>query len=319
MKASVIIPTKNPGEQFKAVLRALIEQHTPWKFEVLVIDSGSTDGTVELLENTPEVRVHKIPPSEFGHGRTRNLAISLTTGEFVAVITHDALPANKHWLSELVAAVEQSDNVAGAFGRHLAYEHDGPFMERDLRLHFDGFMAWPEVMTIEDAERYQNDEGYRQLLHYFSDNNACLRRSVWEKTPYPDVDFAEDQLWAKQVVEAGYGKAYANKAVVFHSHTYGFVNLFRRSFDEARALQRLFGYRLCPSLVHMLGQSFRTVAADAKYYFAAKLPVSEIIWLLRAPLRNTAKQIGYYMGQRYERLPQFMVERISIDMSLQRK
>lgn len=319
MKASVIIPTKNAGRQFEAVLRAVIDQQAPWEFEVLVIDSGSTDGTVELAQSTEGVRLHQIAPGDFGHGKTRNLAISLTSGEFVAVITHDALPVNKQWLVELVSAVEQSEDVAGAFGRHLAYLHDGPFVERDLRLHFDGFMDWPEVMTLEDAERYQNDEGYRQLLHYFSDNNACLRRSVWEKIPYPDVDFAEDQLWAKQVIEAGYGKAYANKAVVFHSHSYGFVDLFRRSFDEARALQRLFGYRLGPSLLHMIAQSFRTVVADTRYYFSAKLPVTELIWLLRAPLRNTAKQLGYYLGQRYQRLPHFMVERISIDMSLQRK
>ena len=319
MKASVIIPTKNPGKQFRNVLQAVLTQETPWAFEVLVVDSGSTDGTVEWLESLEGVGLRQIPPSDFGHGKTRNFAIGQTSGEFVAVITHDALPANEHWLLELVTAVEQSDDVAGAFGRHLAYAHDGPFTERDLRLHFDGFLAWPEIMTLEDKERYQTDEGYRQLLHYFSDNNACLRRKVWEKIPYPDVDFAEDQLWAKQVIEAGYAKAFSNKAVVFHSHSYGFINLFRRSFDESRALNRLFGYQLCPTLLQMFGQSFRTMIADVRYFFGSRIPLTELIWLLRSPFRNTAKQFGFYLGQRHQRLPEFMVERISIDMSLQRK
>ncbi|MFT6288916.1 MAG: rhamnosyltransferase [Alcanivorax sp.] len=319
MKASVIIPTKNAGRQFENVLRAVLSQQTPWEFDVLVVDSGSTDGTVEFVKATAGVCLHEIPSAEFGHGKTRNLAIALTAGEFVAVITHDALPVNDRWLVEMVAAAEQSDNVAGVFGRHLAYEHDGPFMERDLRVHFDGFMDWPAVMSLEDPARYSADAGYRQLLHFFSDNNACLRRSVWEQIPYPDVDFAEDQLWAKQVIEAGYAKAYANKAVVFHSHTYGFINVFRRSFEEARALNRLFGYQLCPTVAQMLGQSARTIWADFRYFFAAKIPLTEIIWLLRVPLRNIAKQVGYYLGQRHQRLPECMVARISIDKSLQRK
>ncbi len=319
MKASVIIPTKNAGRQFERVLDAVVAQQAPWAFEVLVVDSGSTDGTVELVRATDGVRLHEIPPEEFGHGKTRNLGVSLTSGEFIAVITHDALPVNDRWLRELIDAAEQSDDIAGVFGRHLSYEHDGPFMERDLRLHFDGFTQWPAVMRLDDPERYRSDQGYRQLLHFFSDNNACLRRSVWEKIPYPDVDFAEDQLWAQQIIEAGYARAYADRAVVFHSHTYGFIDLFRRSFDESRALQRLFGYELCPSVTQMLGQSARTIWADIRYFFKAGIPLTEIAWLFKVPLRNTARQLGYYLGQRHQRLPQAVVQRVSRDMSLQRK
>jgi len=319
MKASVIIPTKNAGDQFRNVLEAVLEQDTPWEYEVLVVDSGSSDGTVEYVQSKAGVRLHQIPAQDFGHGKTRNLGISLTRGEFVVMITHDALPACDAWLFELVSAVEQSDNVAGAFGRHIAYKHDGPFLERDLKLHFDGFLSWPEAVTMDDKERYQVDIGYRQFLHFFSDNNACLRRSVWQNIPYPEVDFAEDQLWAKQIIEAGYGKAYADKATVYHSHTFGFVELCRRSFDESRALQRLFGYELCPAVLHMLVQSMRTTINDFIYLKNEKILWREIIWLLRAPFRNTAKQVGYYLGQRADQLPGRLVRLLSRDMSLQRR
>jgi len=319
MKASVIIPTKNAGAQFRNVLEAVLEQKTPWEYEVLIIDSGSSDGTVEYVQSKREVRFHQILAKDFGHGKTRNLGISLTSGEFAVMLTHDALPASDAWLFELVTAAEQSDSVAGAFGRHIAYEQDGPFLERDLALYFDGFLEWPSVVRMEDEERYKMDMGYRQFLHFFSVNNACLRRSVWENIPYPEVDFAEDQLWAKQIIKAGYSKAYADKATVYHSHAFGFVELCRRSFDESRALQRLFGYELCPTVLHMLAQSMRTTINDFLYLKNEKILWNKIIWLLRAPFCNTAKQVGYYLGQRADQLPGKLVRLISRDVALQRR
>ena len=74
MKASVVIPTKNPGQIFRDVLDRVLEQECPWDFEVLVIDSGSNDGTQDYARSKPGVRLHEITPEEFGHGRTRNLA-----------------------------------------------------------------------------------------------------------------------------------------------------------------------------------------------------------------------------------------------------
>jgi len=314
MKASIIIPTKNAGVQFKGVLQALLEQKTPWEYEILVVDSGSSDGTVQYVLDQKRVRLHQIPAKEFGHGATRNLGISLTSGEFAVMITHDALPAGNTWLLELVTAADQDENIAGSFGRHIAYEHDGPFLKRDLHQHFNGFLEWPDVVYMKDKERYKFDLGYQQFLHFFSDNNACLRRSVWEKIPYPEVDFAEDQI-----IEAGYAKAYTDKAVVYHSHTFDFIELCQRSFDEARALQRLFGYELCPTVIQMLGQSLRTTVNDIRYLKEKGMMLGNLVWILRAPFRNTAKQVGYYLGQRANRLPDAMVRYISRDMALKRK
>lgn len=255
MKASVVIPTKNGGMLFVRVLDALLRQEAPWDYEILVVDSGSTDSTLMHCSER-NVKAISIPPSEFGHGKTRNLAISKTIGEFVALITQDALPASNDWLFNLVSAVEQAPDVAGAFGRHLPYPDADPYMVRDLKLHFDGFLAWPVVSRKSDDElRYAAEIGYRQVMHFFSDNNACLRRAVWEKFPYPDVNFAEDQIWAKTVIEAGYGKAYADNAAVYHSHNYSVIEAGRRAFDESVALNSLFGYQLCSTVKQLLWQT----------------------------------------------------------------
>ena len=316
MKASVVIPTKNGGVLFARVLDALLQQKTLWDYEILVVDSGSSDNTVRYCEER-NINVISILPSDFGHGKTRNFAMSKTTGEFIALITQDALPASNEWLFNLVSAVEQAPDVAGAFGRHLPYPEADPYMTRDLKLHFDRFLNWPAVMRKSDNEaRYAAELGYRQVMHFFSDNNACLRRSVWEKYPYPEVDFAEDQIWAKIVTEAGYGKAYADNAAVYHSHNYSVIEAGRRAFDEAMALNKLFGYKLCPTLTHLLTQVIRTSAADIRHSMRQPNRGGQIYYMARAPFYNISRMTGFYLGTHATALPKEMSRTLSLDRSL---
>lgn len=266
MKATVIIPTKNPGAIFAPVLAMAMDQDCPWDFEVLVIDSGSSDGTVELVQATEGARLICIAPEDFGHGKTRNFAISKSNGEFCAFLTHDALPTDRDWLANLVGALEQDDAIAGAFGRHVAYDTANVFTQRDLEQHFKGFLDHPLVVGHDlDADKFEDDVGWRQFLHFYSDNNSCLRRSVWEHIPYPDVDFAEDQIWAQHIIEAGYSKAYAPDAVVSHSHDYGLFERLQRSFDEANSFRVLFGYRLCSTLPRLFKSAWGMARRDWTY------------------------------------------------------
>jgi rhamnosyltransferase len=318
LKASVIIPTKNAGPLFKDVLRAVTKQNTPWTYEVLVIDSGSIDDTLRYCESYSSVELHRISPHEFGHGKTRNLGVSLTAGQFVVFLTQDALPTDEHWLNEIVKAADQSEDVAGAFGRQKAYPETSLFIARDLEAHFDGFLMVPHPVRLADRERYRREQGYRQLLHFFSNSNSCLRRSVWEEIPFPEVDFAEDQMWASKIIEAGYAKAYADKAVVYHSHDFGFWEQGRRSFDESYALYRIFGYMLGPSLPYVTAQAIRTTVSDFKYVLQRRQFLKQIKWVLKSPLRNTFRQFGFYLGQRADRLPLWIVNNMSRDQTLRR-
>lgn len=317
-RVSVVIPVKNGGELLITVLQRVLSQQTPWPFEVLVIDSGSRDGSQARVQQLG-VRLHEIPPTEFGHGRTRNLGVGLTQGEFIAFLTQDALPADEHWLRELVSAMELAPDTAGAFGPHLPHADCNPLTARELIMHFQGFGEQPNVTRLEDPERYGNDPGYRQFLHYFSSNNACIRRSVWDQIPLPDVDFSEDQLWAQKAVEAGYSRAYAPSARVHHSHNFGVREGYRRAFDESRALKRLFGYNLVPNLRHLLGHWRRMVWRDWHWVREAHLSLTQTLyWWLRIPALNLAKLSGFYLGGRQEQLPGWLVEYLSRDKRLQR-
>ena len=303
-KAGVVIPTMNPGALFEKVLSAVMAQDPPWEYEVLVIDSGSTDGTVEYCQQMEaehkNFRLHQIPQEEFGHGKTRNLGVSMMTAEFVALITHDALPADKHWLDKLVASVEAYPDIAGAFGRHLPYPDASPFTKRDLQLHFDSIASQGRVWIIGDKRRYELDSGYRSFLHFYSDNNACLRRSVWEKVPYPEVDFAEDQMWAERILKEGYAKAYADDAIVYHSHNYSPIENYKRSFAESQSLYALFGYRMCDSVLHLLKNTFCYSMRDFRYLLKQGRLLKNINWFFRLFPDNFLRQLGGLNGYKAE-------------------
>lgn len=317
MKASVIIPTKNPGVIFRSVLNAVLGQSADFPYEVLVIDSGSQDGTLEYLANVLDsrLRVHQIPPASFGHGRTRNLGVSMTSGEYAVLVTHDAMPANERWLAELVAVADSDPGIAGVFGRHIAYESADPFTKNELETHFRGFDSF-QVVHLDDRARYVSDPGYKQVLHFFSDNNALVRRSVWNIIPYPDVDFAEDQLWAREIIEAGYKKAYARDAIVYHSHNYSLIERMQRSFDEAYAFKRLFGYILCRSLREFARSWLGITRRDIIFVRSARLYRAAPMAVVKMPFDNFMRLLGHFLGSHGERLSKSWRLRLSWDRRL---
>ena len=160
------------------------------------------------------------------------------------------------------------------------------------------------LVELDDQTRYQKDRGYRQWLYFFSDNNALIRRSVWEKIPYPEVDFAEDQAWARLIIEAGYRKAYAHHAVVAHSHNYGLLERLQRSFDEGYALQRLFGYGGESSFLNAMKSFLAITRRDAILALNAspnfKVGAKN---LLRMPFENLMRMLGAYLGAHGKSIP----------------
>ncbi|WP_346290829.1 glycosyltransferase family 2 protein [Sphaerothrix gracilis] len=320
VKASVIVPTKNPGKRFYKVIDAVLTQKTPWAYEIIVVDSGSTDETLNYCKQLGnKIRLLQISPESFGHGKTRNYAASKSFGEFVVFLTHDAIPKDENWLFNIVNAMYESELIAGAFGRHLPYPDGNPFNRRDLNLHFDNFLLDFHIVKIDDKKRYESDIAYRQFLHFFSNNNSCIRKTILEKIPFPNVDFAEDQVWAMRVLEAGYSKIYVDSSAVYHSHDYSPIQLFKRSVDESRALSKIFGYQLCPSVYQLLLQTIRTTIRDIKFAYKEKIFLKSPYWFLISPLLNFSKQLGFYIGQRLvQEDSSFLLDRISLDKAMKR-
>jgi rhamnosyltransferase len=227
---SVLIPVKNGGSDLARCLEGIARQEVADEVEVVVVDSGSTDGSAELARRLG-AHVHEIPAEQFVHGATRNLAARLSRGEILVFTTQDAVPADELWLAHLVGALEGED-VAGAYGRQLPHEDATP-PER----FFLDFMYGPEA-------RVQRLSGLAELSFeqtLFSNVNSAITRRTWETHPFEDdVTMSEDQEWSRRMLLAGHAIVYEPRAVVRHSHTYSLRGAFRRFYASGASAERSY-------------------------------------------------------------------------------
>lgn len=301
MDVTVVIPVKNGGDLLDKVLAKIFNQETEYEYEVICVDSGSTDNSIEIIKKYP-CALYEIAPQEFGHGKTRNYGASKGTGEFIIFITQDALPVNDNWIQNFITAMKQDSRIAGGFGKHLPYPNCNVLDKRDLKLHFEGFGKENTVFELNDKHRYNIDEGYRHFLAFYSDNNSCMRRKIWEQYPYDDVDFAEDQIWARKMIELGYKKLYCEDAPVYHSHNYPLKTYYSRYYDEYKSLYNLHGYKMVDNKKDMRAEMRRQISNDIKYIFN---PINQIEHKLRwswyALCRDRYRcKAGYLAGMYHE-------------------
>ncbi|MCI8824639.1 MAG: glycosyltransferase family 2 protein [Lachnospiraceae bacterium] len=320
MDASIVIPTKNAGKLLERTLEAVFHQKTKYSYEVICVDSGSKDETLDILKKF-NCMLFQILPEEFGHGKTRNYGASKGTGEYIIFITQDAVPASDTWLENFINAMKIEPDIVGGFGIHYPYEDCNLLDKRDLTIHFQGFGSDNTIYYLEDKERYDREEGYRHLLAYFSDNNSCLKRSVWEKYPYDDVDFAEDQIWARKMIEMGYKKVYCPFAPVYHSHNYKLFSYAGRYFDEYRSLYKLHKFLIVKKWYLIIPYLYKHIFSDVKYIKSLKNMkiTTKLKWINYSFWRNHARYYFGYYGGRYVNYPKFIQKFFDNVVSQQRK
>lgn len=305
MDVTIVIPTKNAGEIIDKCLSAVFSQKTKYEYEVICIDSGSSDNTLDVLSKYP-VKLYKIAPEEFGHGKTRNYGASKGTGEYIVFITQDAVPASDTWLENFIEAMKIDDGIVGGFGIHYPYPDCNLIDKRDLKLHFEGFGLDNTVFSIEDKERYKTDEVYRRYLSFFSDNNSCVKREIFEKYPYDDVEFAEDQMWARKMIELGHKKVYCPYAPVYHSHNYDIHSYLGRYFDENKGIYEIFGTIGVKHWFYIFPATIKHTMIDKKYFKTLNLSRKEEKESIKYSLkRNYARYLGAYWGGYYHTYPQW--------------
>lgn len=296
MDVTIVIPTKNAGDILDRTLGMVFTQKTQFSYEVVCVDSGSKDDTLNIIQKYP-CKLVQIAPEEFGHGKTRNFGASQGTGEFIVFITQDAAPASDTWLENFILAMKLDDEIAGGFGIHYPYEDCNALDRVDLVRHFLNFGQDNRIFYIDDMEKYKADNGYMQYLAFFSDNNACLRRSVWEKYPYPDVDFAEDQVWMRQMLEKGYKKVYCPYAPVYHSHNFKLSTFYQRFFDEYRGLYNVYQYIIADNWWQLPILWAKHVRRDLINIRSQQMPRKEkFYWLYYSIVRNYCRYYGGYKG-----------------------
>ena len=300
---SIVIPTKNAGSEFDQVLGMLSKQELDVTPEIVVVDSGSEDETKEICHRYP-VQFHQIDPAEFGHGRTRNLGVSLSTGDIVCLLTQDALPSDPHIIRNLIRHFER-DDVAGVVGRQIPRPDASLLTTLSVN---NWVLASPEVHVsqITSQDTFEQSSPYEQYLACVFDNVcSAIRRSVWERIPFPDVVFSEDLEWGYRVLRSGYAIVYEPDAAVYHSHDRPIVYQFHRTRIDHYRLAELFGLETVPTVFHIPGSIMHQILGEARALARMNAP----FWrrfreTLKLPARAVAHVFAQYTGARAYRMGQ---------------
>jgi rhamnosyltransferase len=273
-RVSVVIRTRDEGARLGQVLRALLGQDYDEGLEILVVDSGSTDGTLAIARSAG-ARLIEISSQDFTFGRALNVGSEAAQGEFLVNLSGHAVPVQHDYLKQLTAPFEHAE-VWATFGRDVPWPDCCPSQARDITDWFPG----------SGVER----------PGFFSNANACLRRQAWESFPFDEaLSGAEDIQWAKQVRAAGYRIVYVPTAMAFHSHTSAPCFAFTRAYRETRALKEIepsrARYGLGKALRFWLGIS----ALDYRYAWRHRSPAR---WYGHIPIYRGFQAWGLYRGSR---------------------
>jgi len=215
--ASIIMRSFNEAWALRDTLPALqAQEYRRW--ELIVIDSGSTDGSAELIRRHAPRHFIQIAPGDYNPGRVMNQGMRLARAEHAIFLNADATPQGANWLRPLVTALFDP-RTAAVFGRQIPR---------------------PDCQAVyaHDYERCfgPNRESAR-WEHFFSMVSSGVRKTIWAKRGFNEtIQYSEDDEYTRWCRAQGYRVVYAPESVVVHSHNYTPTQAYKRSFGEGRAL-----------------------------------------------------------------------------------
>jgi len=220
MNCSVVIRAYNEENHIRRLLEG-IRQQTIKGVEIILVDSGSTDGTVSVAESFG-VHIVRIPSEEFTFGRSLNFGVRASTREFVVIASAHVYPIYPDWLEKLLSPFTD-DSVALAYGKQRGPD-SAKYSEQQI------YYQW-----------YPEESKPDQVTAFCNNANAIIRKSLWEKNPYDEtLTGLEDLAWAKWAKEQGYKLAYVAEAEIVHIHNETPRGVYNRYRREAMALRKIY-------------------------------------------------------------------------------
>lgn len=239
---SVVIPVKDGDIWLERLLEGLVRQTLFDRTEIIVIDSGSTDGSLGIIAKYP-VKLIRIPSAEFNHGDTRNLGVREARGKYVVMTVQDAAPASDLWLQHFVDGFEEERVVALCGQQVVPHEPDKnpawwfrPVSPPQTTFyHYDDPAEFLRLSPAEQRQKVAWDNVV-----------AAYRREILLQYPFPRTDFAEDIIWARQMLVMGKCLGNVDAARVFHYHHYTSDIILPRYFSVYYFEYRTFGLKPLP-------------------------------------------------------------------------
>ena len=271
-RASVVVRTKNCEKIIGQTLTALFSQDFK-DFELIVVDSGSTDHTLDIVRNYP-CNLVNMDPNEYLSGRSLNLGASHARADVLVFLNSDTVPLTPHALGLLVAALDDP-GVQAAFARQVPRPDAKSWVRHEVGV------AFPD------------SEDDLSFLVPFAAPFSAMRRSAWDEHPFfEDAWGSEDTEWGHWARLNNRKITYVKDARAMHSHNHNLRQLYGRLYTEGEALALIL--RDKDSLAASCGRGVVATARDCAYAIRhgclADLPI--------IPIRRAVMHWAYYKGHK---------------------
>lgn len=298
----VIVPVYRPDDKLNRLIHRLNHQTVKpshvFFMQTITGDEKEDQRVHELLKQADRAVITEVDALSFDHGGTRNQGAAMSKEEFMLFMTQDAVPAEDTLIESMISAMEDPE-VATAYGRQL------PSREVGIIEHYTRDFNYPAesyVKSAADLERLG-------IKTYFCSNVCAMyRRSVYEEMGgfVLHTIFNEDMIMAAGVIQAGYKIAYVAEAAVVHAHKYTYRQQFTRNFDLAVSQQQ---YKEIFENVKSESEGIRLVKNTAEYLLSKgkwyKIP--DLVF------QSGFKFLGYRFGKKYEKLPLWLIRKMSMN------
>ena len=274
-RCSIVIRAFNEEEHLGRLLTGIMQQ-TIQDREIILVDSGSTDATLEIASNFP-VKIVQINPAEFTFGRSLNRGVAAAAGEFVVIISAHCYPVYPDWLEQLLKPFEDS-RVAVCYGKQRGAETNHYSEHQFFRNYF------PDISQLNQGQPYTHNA------------NAAIRKSLWEGHPYDEqLTGLEDLAWSSWAKEQGYSIAYAADAEIIHIHLETMKQVHNRYRREAIAMKQILPVSQF-SIRNMISMIIRKSVKDISQARRDRVLLKEIPNILRF---RVFQYLGTWQGYRY--------------------
>lgn len=276
MSVSIVLRVKNEARTLNDVLRAVERQRYGEDIDLVLVDSGSTDGTIEIAR-AHNCRIFFIKPEDFSWGYALNFGAEKASGDFIVYLSGHCVPVDEFWLEQLLAPFKDAA-VGGVFSRHVPIPEIDPF--EAIELEYFWFPAGGGEPIESDA---------------FSNASCALRRATWEAVKFNEQLLSlEDGEWANRARAAGWKIIYQPRSMVSHSHPPRVENIYRRWFWRCYAAKLNLPKTREGSLIYLAYKTLLCGWLDLKYL--ARHRLLRRFWQI--PLYESVRQLGAYHGAR---------------------
>lgn len=237
-KVSVIIPTRNAGREFEYSLRRISQQLGVQEIELIIIDSGSTDETLDICSlYTPHI--YKIAPGDFHHAKTRNFGVTKATGTFIVFTVQDAIPVGNSWLYKLVSPLYEG-KVSAVSARQIPRSDADLFAVWSYSNHNLEYLGGDrDRITSSVPEVFETLPMHKKRALAGLDNVClCISKETIQQYQFQS-DYAEDLELGVRLINNDHELMFQASNAVVHSHNRDAGYFFRRSYVDTVSLSEI--------------------------------------------------------------------------------